>query len=92
MNDDLNQSSEIQKLQLEKLVGSKYVFPDGDYIQVKEIKMRDRVIENKAREGIAPYVTYMIGQGPGIPRQLGMFYQEFIDTYGHLFAKELNRE
>jgi|TARA_R110001592_G_scaffold338145_1_gene625052 hypothetical protein len=83
---------EDDKLKLEKLVGAKYSFPDGDNIQVVEIKLRDRGIENKGKEGIAPFVTYRIQQGPGIPRQLSMFYQEFIDTYGHLFTEELGRQ
>ena len=83
---------QIKKLKLEDLVGAKYVFPDGDSIKVFEVKLRDKQIENKGEEGIAPFITYEIQQGPGIPRRLSMFYQEFLDTYGHLFAKELNRE
>ncbi|MHA1287618.1 MAG: hypothetical protein ACTSPB_09470 [Candidatus Thorarchaeota archaeon] len=94
---DINQTpdswpEEIKKLNLDKLVGAKYVFPDGDSIEITQIKLRDKVIENKGSEGIAPCVTYKIQQGPGIPRQLTMFYQEFIDTYGHLFAVELDRK
>jgi len=83
---------QIKKLKLEDLVGAKYVFPDGDSIKVFEVKLRDKQIENKGEVGIAPFITYEIQQGPGIPRRLSMFYQEFLDTYGHLFAKELNRE
>jgi len=82
----------IKKLRLHKLIGAKYTFPDGDYLQVREVKLRDKGIEGKGEDGIAPMITYHIRQGPGIPRQLNMFYQEFIDTYGHLFAKELGRE
>jgi|TARA_R110002167_G_scaffold69934_1_gene196961 hypothetical protein len=82
----------IKKLQLDKLVGSKYTFPDGDSIEVTQIKLRDKVIENKGTDGIAPFVTYKVQQGPGIPRMLGMFYQEFIDTYGHLFPNELGHK
>jgi hypothetical protein len=83
---------DIKKLRLDKLVGAKYTFPDGDYLQITEVKLRDKGIEGKGEDGIAPMITYHIRQGPGIPRQLNMFYQEFIDTYGHLFAKELGRE
>ncbi len=83
---------DIKKLKLDKLVGAKYTFPDGDSIQVYSVKLRDKQIENKGEEGIAPFITYEIQQGPGIPRRLTMFYQEFIDTYGHLFSDELGRE
>lgn len=83
---------EIKKLKLDKLSGSKYTFPDGDSITVVEIKLRDRQIEGKGEDGIAPYIRYEIQQGPGIPRRLSMFYQEFIDTYGHLFSVELGRK
>ncbi len=81
----------IKKLKLDKLVGAKYSFPDGDSIKVFEVKLRDKLIEGKGEEGIAPFIMYEIQQGPGIPRRLTMFYQEFIDTYGHLFADELGR-
>ncbi len=94
---DINQTpndwpEDIIKLKLHKLVGAKYAFPDGDYLQIVEVKLRDKGIEGKGEDGIAPCIKYHIQQGPGIPRQLTMFYQEFIDTYGHLFAKELGRE
>tara|TARA_R110002073_G_scaffold77390_1_gene187405 strand:- start:534 stop:824 length:291 start_codon:yes stop_codon:yes gene_type:complete len=83
---------EMKKLKLDKLSGSKYTFPDGDSIKVVEIKLRDKQIEGKGEEGIAPFIMYEIQQGPGIPRRLSMFYQEFIDTYGHLFSVELGRK
>lgn len=83
---------QIKKLKLDKLSGSKYTFPDGDFIKVIEIKLRDKQIEGKGEEGIAPFIMYEIQQGPGIPRRLSMFYQEFIDTYGHLFSVELGRK
>ena len=83
---------QIKKLKLDKLSGSKYTFPDGDSIKVIEIKLRDKQIEGKGEEGIAPFIMYEIQQGPGIPRRLSMFYQEFIDTYGHLFSVELGRK
>lgn len=94
---DINYSPEqwpeqIKKLKLEELVGAKYTFPDGDSIKVIEIKLRDKLIEGKGEEGIAPFIMYEIHQGPGIPRRLSMFYQEFIDTYGHLFSVELGRK
>ena len=83
---------DMKKLKLDKLSGSKYTFPDGDSIKVVEIKLRDKQIEGKGEEGIAPFIMYEIQQGPGIPRRLSMFYQEFIDTYGHLFSVELGRK
>lgn len=83
---------DMKKLKLDKLSGSKYTFPDGDSIKVIEIKLRDKQIEGKGEEGIAPFIMYEIQQGPGIPRRLSMFYQEFIDTYGHLFSVELGRK
>ena len=83
---------QIKKLKLDKLSGSKYTFPDGDSIKVIEIKLRDKQIEGKGEEGIAPFIMYEIQQCPGIPRRLSMFYQEFIDTYGHLFSVELGRK
>ena len=92
MSDNNLNDFENNKLRLDELVGSKYVFPDGDSIQVKEIKIRDKPIDGQGIDGSAPFITYLIQQGPGIPRQLSMFYQEFIDTYGHLFTKELDRE
>ena len=61
------------------LVGKKHVFPDGDSIEVIQIKNRD--------EGVR-LVTYHLQQGPGIPRKLVMELTEFITTYGHLFSPE----
>ena len=83
---------DMKKLKLDKLSGSKYTFPDGDSIKVVEIKLRDKQIEGKGEEGIAPFIMYEIQQGPGIPRRLSMFHQEFIDTYGHLFSVVLGRK
>ena len=59
------------------LVGKRHIFPDGDYISVMQIKLRD---------GNEFWVTYMIQQGPGIPRKLVMPLEEFKSTYGHLFG------
>lgn len=61
------------------LVGKAHVFPDGNYIEVIQIKERD---ENQL------YVTYMIHDGPGIPRKLVMSMVEFVGHYGHLFGIE----
>ena len=58
----------------EELVGKNYVFEDGNELKVVQTKRRDD----------GPWITaHMIGSG--IPRQVTMPYQEFIDTYGHLF-------
>jgi hypothetical protein len=58
------------------LVGKKFVFEDGQSIEVIQIKERD--------EGVK-LVTYVIHSGPGIPRKLVMDHTEFMDTFGHLF-------
>lgn len=60
------------------IIGKKYIFADGDYIEVIQIKSRSADIN---------LVTYHVRQGPGIPRKLVMEYNEFIGTYGHLFGK-----
>jgi hypothetical protein len=86
-----NWPEEIKKLKLDKLVGAKYSFPDGDSIRVVEVKLRDKLIEGKGQEGIAPFIMYEIQQGPGIPIRMSMLYQEIIYTYGHLFSDELGR-
>jgi hypothetical protein len=67
------------------LVGAKHTFPDGDSIMIFEIKLRDRLIEGAGIEGITPFITYEIQQGPGIPRRLTMSYNDFLGAYGHLF-------
>jgi len=60
------------------LVGQKYVFGDGDWLEVIQIKWR----------GDEDYlVTYHVQQGPGIPRKLVMSLQEFLGTYGYLFGE-----
>ena len=62
----------------EDLVGKKYIFEDGDTIEVIQIKWR----------GDEDFlVTYHVQQGPGIARKLVMPIQEFLGTYGHLFGK-----
>ena len=61
----------------EDLVGKTYVFPDGDSIQVIQVRLRDAE---------QYWVTYHVQQGPGIPRKLVMVYEEFVQTYGHLFG------
>lgn len=60
------------------LVGKKFVFDDGDYLEVVQIKSRDEDTH---------LVTYHVQQGPGIPRKLVMTLTEFIATYGYLFGE-----
>lgn len=63
----------------EDLVGQRYVFADGDWLEVKHIKWR----------GDEDFIVgYSVQQGPGIPRQLVSPLREFLGTYGHLFGKE----
>lgn len=61
------------------LVGKRYDFEDGNSIEVIQIKSRNPEHH---------LVTYHIQQGPGIPRKLVMEYNEFVDTYGHLFSED----
>jgi sensor histidine kinase regulating citrate/malate metabolism len=61
---------------IENLLNKKHTFPDGDSLEVIQLKLRD--------EG-EYWVTYLTRQGPGIPRKLTMSYTEFMDAYGHLF-------
>lgn len=68
---------------MNNLVGKKYTFPDGDSIEVKQIKPRDPGIN---------LVTYHLQQGPGIPRKLVMELAEFELTYGHLFRPEIKSD
>ena len=65
----------IDYIELQKMVGQKYVFEDGDSIEIVQIKRRET----------GPWVTYHVQQGPGIPRKLLMMLDEFHVTYGHLF-------
>lgn len=61
----------------QELVGKSYIFEDNNSIEVIQIKSRSEDI---------CLVTYLIRQGPGIPRKLVMEYNEFIGNYGHLFG------
>ena len=63
-------------MEINDLVGKKHIFPDGDSIEVTQIKNRD--------EGVR-LVTFHLQQGPGIPRKLVLEMVEFMSTYGHLF-------
>jgi len=59
----------------EELVGKEFIFEDGNSIKVMQTRRRDD----------GHWVTAHIFSGRGIPRQLTMPHQEFVDTYGHLF-------
>lgn len=60
------------------LIGNRYEFADGDWLEVIQIKWRGE--ENFL-------VSYLVQQGPGIPRKLVMGLEEFIGTYGYLFGE-----
>lgn len=62
---------------MEDIVGKKFTFEDGDTLEVLQIKSRDEDTH---------LVTYLVQQGPGIPRKLVMEYTEFMNTYGYLFG------
>lgn len=59
-------------------MGQKFVFADGDSLEIIQIKSRDEDTH---------LVTYHVQQGPGIPRKLIMELKEFIGTYGYLFGE-----
>jgi hypothetical protein len=62
----------------EDLVGQRYMFADGDWLEVKHIKWR----------GDEDFIVgYLVQQGPGIPRNLVQSLAEFLGNYGHLFGK-----
>jgi hypothetical protein len=64
-------------IEFNRFLGKTYTFEeDGASITVKEIKRRDEDTH---------WVTYLVSQGPGVPRQLLMEYFAFVETYGHLF-------
>lgn len=63
----------------EELIGKKYVFEDGNSIEVTQVKLRD-----EEQGGIA--VTYNLSTGPGIPRRQVTPFHEFMQTFGHLFG------
>lgn len=60
------------------LIGKKFVFEDGDSLEIIQIKSRSDDIH---------LVTYHVQQGPGIPRKLVMGLEEFLNTYGYLFGE-----
>jgi len=62
---------------MQDLVGKKYIFEDGNSLEIIQIK---------SRSDDQHLVSYLIQQGPGIPRKLVMEFNEFISTYGYLFG------
>ena len=61
---------------MKDLVGRKYNFEDDTSMEVIQIKTRD---------SDTYLVTYHINSPGCIPRKLVMEYNEFINTFGHLF-------
>ena len=59
----------------DELVGKQYIFEDGNSIKVIQTRLRND----------GHWVTAHIESCSGIPRQMTMPFQEFKDTYGHLF-------
>lgn len=68
---------------MHEIIGKSHVFEDGDSITVIQIKSRGPEPEDQL-------VTFLIQQGPGIPRKLVMYMPEFLGMYGHLFGKISN--
>ena len=65
-----------------ELVGKKYIFEDGNVLEVIQVKDRDH-----ESDGIVQYVTYTIHQNNNLPRKLVMSMTEFMNTYRHLFEQ-----
>lgn len=61
------------------LVGKKFLFDDGNVIEVIQVKSRE--VDNET----SLWVTYQTYQGSSLPRKLVMKEEEFINTFGHLF-------
>lgn len=64
----------------EELVGLSYTFEDGNKIEVIQCKKTD---EDRGGH----LITYLISQGPNLPRKLVMSFHEFMDNFSHLFTK-----
>ena len=64
---------------LRDLVGKKYMFEDGDSIEIMQVKYR-------SEDPLDTLVTVHIQQGPGIPRKLVFNAIDFNNNYGHLFG------
>ena len=64
----------------DELVGKKYVFDDGNVIEIIQVKPRE--VDGQT----TPCVTYQIYQGANLPRKLILTINEFIGTFGHLFG------
>jgi uncharacterized protein YxjI len=62
----------------QNIVGTEYVFEDGNRIKVMQVKRRDT----------GPWVTYHIQTGPDLPQKLVMHVEEFRENFGHLFGDE----
>ena len=78
--DAIDQDKKYLADMIDKYSDKCYTFEDGDSIKVFQIKSR----------GPGQHlVSYVIQQGPGLPRKLVMTLGEFIDTYGHLFDPSL---
>ena len=63
---------------MDRLVGQKFVFDDGNKIEVIQVKQRD--------DGM--WVTYQISANDSLPRKLTMHRKEFMDYYKHLFGTD----
>jgi len=67
------------------LIGRKYIFEDGDSIEVMQVK---------SRNDEEHLITVHVKQGPGIPRKLVFDTKQFTEHYGHLFGlvEDINTE
>jgi hypothetical protein len=64
---------------MQQLVGRSHTFPDGDRLEITQIKIRDNG---------EPFVTFAAHSGPGVPRKQVMSLSEFQGFYGHLFPEK----
>jgi len=63
------------------LLGKKYKFEDGNYIEVIQIKSGEFNGEN------TQIVTYNIGGPKDAPRKLVIDINQFVNNFGHLFQE-----
>lgn len=62
-----------------ELVGKEHVFEDSSIISVIQVKSKE--VDNE----LTSMVTYTISYGNGLPRKLVMPFNNFIESFGHLF-------
>jgi hypothetical protein len=68
-----------------ELMGKKYIFEDGNAIEVIQVKKTD--------PDRGHLITYLVHQGANnLSRKLVMSTKEFSDNFGHLFDVDLTED